>query len=143
LCAFHEWLLEDALSQIAGEKERIRRGGRDGRKEAQLRHTEVLRLVDDNVVERFLVLALIMLGDRTEDPGFRQPRCAIWRWIFSKIGQSRSRCLLPIRLLRPSLGALAYALADVTFQASTTLAHSDNRNRCEADPVSWTPEDLC
>ena len=49
-----EGLLKDALSEIAGEEQRVRPLGRNRREEAQLGDAEVLRLVDDNVGERLV-----------------------------------------------------------------------------------------
>src|SRR5207249_8766934 len=50
-------LLEDALPQIAGEEEAVRPVSAKGRKESQVRHTQVLRFINNDVVEdRFLAL---------------------------------------------------------------------------------------
>ena len=68
-------MLEDALPQIAGEEEAVRPVSAKGRKESQVRHTQVLRFINNNVVEdRFLALG----NDRrqqTEEMGTRDQIC--------------------------------------------------------------------
>lgn len=45
-------MLEDALAGVAGQEQAIRSAGRKRREEPQLRRREVLRLVDDDMIER-------------------------------------------------------------------------------------------
>jgi hypothetical protein len=47
-----ERLLEDALAEIAGEEQRVRPVGRYRRQKPQLRHPEILRLVDHDMGKR-------------------------------------------------------------------------------------------
>ena len=50
-----EWLLEDALAEVAGEKERVGPTVPQGGKEPKMGDADVLRLVHDREVEHHLL----------------------------------------------------------------------------------------
>ena len=56
-------MLKDALAHVAGQKQRVRAGGRQRRKEAQFGGGEVLRLIEDDVVEGLVRLACEPIGE--------------------------------------------------------------------------------
>ena len=54
----------NALSEVAREKQRVRGVRRDGAHETELRHPEVLRLVDHDMRKRLVRPCRVVLGER-------------------------------------------------------------------------------
>ena len=61
--------LEDALTEVAGEKECIRLLLRNGGKHAKFGHAQILRLVNDDMGEGFVVPLGVVRRHLREDPG--------------------------------------------------------------------------
>ena len=95
--------LEDPLSEIPGEEQAARPAPAEGRQKPQLRHADVLGLVDHAEVERWMRSLRHLHRKRANMPGsVRLPCSASADRTREKIDQSSSRGFSDNRVLRPS-----------------------------------------
>jgi hypothetical protein len=104
-----EGLLEDPLAAVAGEEQRVRPGGRDGRQQSQLWNTQILRLVHHHMIEGLVGPGSIIGGRPAEDlrPGQQPALCQGGARRREDRPQPLSLCPALIRLLRPRRGTVA------------------------------------
>ena len=98
----------DPLAGVASEKQRVVRGWGDGSKQAQLGGSQILRFVNDDMIERLALPRRIMSSHIATDLGAGEGALAHSAAATgSKTDQSLSRWRGPSGVRRPSRGTLA------------------------------------